>query len=135
MKKKPRGKPENLKSWKPGQSGNPGGRPKLPEDVKAIRTMDKVEFSRTLHKFLHMDRPELEAYLAGPGVPMLHEFIGSIVLQGTEHADGNRFEMLLRRYIGPVTEEVQVGLPKPRVIEYPDGATEVMSLEKEEGVE
>src|ERR1700733_2616920 len=44
----PKGRPQNLKSWKPGQSGNPGGRPKklpitesyeqfanekLPEDV------------------------------------------------------------------------------------------------------
>lgn len=25
----------NLRPWKPGQSGNPNGRPKVPEDVKA----------------------------------------------------------------------------------------------------
>lgn len=31
-KKAPRGKP-----FAPGQSGNPGGRPKLPEDIKHIR--------------------------------------------------------------------------------------------------
>lgn len=33
-KKKPRGKP-----FKPGQSGNPVGRPKLPEDVKHVREL------------------------------------------------------------------------------------------------
>ena len=32
--KKPRGK-----AFKPGQSGNPGGRPKLPEDVKHVREL------------------------------------------------------------------------------------------------
>jgi hypothetical protein len=33
-KKKPRGKP-----FKPGQTGNPGGRPKLPEDIKHVREL------------------------------------------------------------------------------------------------
>lgn len=32
--KKPRGK-----AFKPGQSGNPGGRPKLPEDIKHVREL------------------------------------------------------------------------------------------------
>lgn len=29
-------KPANLKPFEPGQSGNPGGRPKLPEDAKQL---------------------------------------------------------------------------------------------------
>ena len=29
-------KPTNLKPFAPGQTGNPGGRPRLPEDVKAL---------------------------------------------------------------------------------------------------
>lgn len=29
-------KPTNLKPFQPGQSGNPGGRPRLPDDVKAL---------------------------------------------------------------------------------------------------
>ncbi|MCJ2063258.1 hypothetical protein MKK63_11105 [Methylobacterium sp. J-088] len=29
-------KPTNLKPFAPGQSGNPGGRPRLPDDVKAL---------------------------------------------------------------------------------------------------
>lgn len=33
-KKKPRGKP-----FQPGKTGNPGGRPKLPEDVKHVREL------------------------------------------------------------------------------------------------
>lgn len=33
-KKQPRGKP-----FQPGQTGNPGGRPKLPEDIKHVREL------------------------------------------------------------------------------------------------
>jgi hypothetical protein len=29
-------KPSNLKPFAPGQSGNPGGRPRIPDDVKAL---------------------------------------------------------------------------------------------------
>ncbi len=29
-------KPKNLKPFAPGQSGNPGGRPRIPDDVKAL---------------------------------------------------------------------------------------------------
>lgn len=36
---KSRGRPENLKSWKPGQSGNPGGRPKTAALSRASREL------------------------------------------------------------------------------------------------
>lgn len=29
-------KTQHLRPWKPGQSGNPGGRPKIPQDVKEM---------------------------------------------------------------------------------------------------
>ena len=33
---KPQGRPENLTPWKPGQSGNPGGRPKKKPLTEAL---------------------------------------------------------------------------------------------------
>lgn len=126
----PKGK-KPVAGFKPGQSGNPGGRPKMPDDVKAIRLMDKIEYARKLHKFMNMERDELGAYLAGPGVPLIDEYIGAMVLSGAEHADPNKLETLLRRYIGPVKDEVEISQPKPLVIERADGSSRVLGSDRD----
>lgn len=120
-------------SFKPGTSGNPSGRPQLPEDVRLAKIMDKVEFARRVHKFASMKRTEIEEYIAGPDANWMDEAVGNVLLQIAEHADMNRFEMVLRRYIGPVTEEINVTRLLPEVIEAPDGqAIQQLGVERED---
>lgn len=53
----PNGNPQNLKSWKPGQSGNPNGRPKRKSFIELlhehIETQDsELELLKVFHQML-----------------------------------------------------------------------------------
>ena len=67
MATKKRGRAENLKPWKPGQSGNPGGRPK--KDIEAEIAQRVFEENadaiyRAMLKALLKGDPEVFAVLA-----------------------------------------------------------------------
>ena len=46
-------KTDHLNPWKPGQSGNPSGRPKIPEEVKEILRAATPKAAQVLLEILH----------------------------------------------------------------------------------
>lgn len=48
--------------FKPGETGNPGGRPKLPDDVRAIRASTKEDIIRAYYTFASMSIDEANEY-------------------------------------------------------------------------
>ncbi len=59
-----RGKTENLRPFKPGQSGNPSGRPKMPEDLKKLaqaKAPEALKIAVTLMGKADSDRVRLAA--------------------------------------------------------------------------
>ncbi|MCJ2067270.1 hypothetical protein MKK75_00340, partial [Methylobacterium sp. J-030] len=61
-------KPSNLKPFAPGRSGNPGGRPRLPDDVKQLARGYTREAPETLAGLLRTD----EATAAAPVTASSH---------------------------------------------------------------
>lgn len=94
----------------PGVSGNPGGRPKLPDDIKEARAMNQVEVARTLDRFLNLTREQLRARLADSSASALDHLIGSIIVKGIHHGDQRRLDFLLDRIIGKVPTQVDARL-------------------------
>ena len=67
MEKKRRGQVENLKPWKPGQSGNPGGRPKhdvSSEIARAVFDGNEGAIYRAMCKALLKGNPRVYDVLA-----------------------------------------------------------------------
>ena len=67
MEAKKRGRFENLKPWKPGQSGNPGGRPKrdvASEMARAVFEGNEEVIYRALCKALFKGNPKVFLALA-----------------------------------------------------------------------
>jgi hypothetical protein len=103
-------------SWKPGQSGNPAGRPKTPDffkdnGVKASPTLIRA----MIMKFGQMTKEEMMTFLATPFPTMLESMICSIMLKAVVEGDHSRVNFLLDRLIGKVSEkiDVQVG---PKIV-------------------
>lgn len=98
----------NLKPFKPGQSGNPGGRPKLPEDVREARTFNKIECERVLNKFLTWPLEDLAAFVSDKKSPVLEALVARILLEGVKRGDHVRLEWVMQRLIGKVKEEIDL---------------------------
>ncbi len=62
---------ENLKPWKPGQSGNAGGRPKLPPELRMITQFTRQEISALIAKFGRMTDEELNAVIRDSKTPIV----------------------------------------------------------------
>lgn len=85
--------------FKPGVSGNPGGRPKYwltPEKIREI-----------LSRLLNETEPRLRDMLGlDSGYPASDKWVASIIIKGIENGDASRFAYLLDRAIGKVKEAV-----------------------------
>ncbi len=131
MDKKQKGL-KNLKPFKKGQSGNPGGRPKLPEDIKQARRLNQLEVSRVFNRFVNMPLEELKLALNDPDTKSLELMIGKVMINCMKDGDYARFNFILDRMVGKVTEKVEHKLPKPTVIKLlGDAGTLVLGNEEQ----
>lgn len=99
-----------------GKSGNPGGRPKTPDDVLKARKLTRLEFERTANRMLFYSKAELKAALDRPECSMVEAIVGSLIVKAVQAGDPVRLTMLLDRLIGKVKDEVEVAVPHPVVI-------------------
>lgn len=93
------------KNFKPGQSGNPKGCPKIPEEIKEARKLNKLKVEELLNKFLTWPIDELIKFASNKESPVLELLIARILLEGIKRGDQTRLEFLFQRLVGKVKEE------------------------------
>lgn len=86
--------------FKPGQSGNPSGRPKLSPELRAIRALDHLEVSRLISKYARMSYEEVQAANEDKTLPMVESCFASLFLKGKEKGDWASMAFLLDRACG-----------------------------------
>jgi hypothetical protein len=130
----PRKPPPEHTRFKPGQSGNISGRPKLPDDIVQARKVCQLELERIINRLIYLSASELKAVMASPETPMFEIMIASIIAQAAQKGDQMRLEFVLQRMIGKVKDQVELSTPKPFMISRRDGTTLELGakVEKEE---
>src|SRR6185369_3490089 len=92
------------------KKGNPGGpgQPKLPEEVKIIRQLNKAEFESLTAKFLNMNQEQLIEHLKRPETTAFELMIGTIMAKAIKEGDEKRLDFFMNRVVGkpPVLHEV-----------------------------
>lgn len=130
-RKTPVGKP-----FPKGVSGNPGGRAKMPEDVKRANNLTAVEFIRLTNKYLGLSKEELIQALKDPAATTLELMIGSIMHKAVVEGDQKRLDFLLDRLVGKVKDPsiTQIGVMTSGqaqvVIQIPDNKRSVDEREE-----
>lgn len=103
--------------FKPGQSGNPNGAPKVPADLVAARKITRQQFELTANKYLSMSVSELSKLDKHKGdITLLEAMIISVIQQGIKKGDHVRLDFLLDRLIGKVVQPFEYVPPPPPVV-------------------
>lgn len=102
------GKKTGGRNFEPGVVTNPNGRPKLPEDIKEARKLNKEEIERLLNSYLGLTQEELKSKLQDPKTPTLELLMARIVVEAIKKGDERRLDFLLNRLIGPVPKSLDV---------------------------
>ncbi len=106
---------QNLKKFKPGQTGNPKGRPPEPKELKAIKQMTKGEFSVLIHKLIELKPEELSTFKG----TVLEMAMASAMQKAIKSGDFSNIQGFIERLFGKVKDELQaeVGF-EVRIMDY-----------------
>lgn len=91
--------------FRPGQSGNPSGRPKLPDELKDATPL---EIKLLIWRLWKLKRDELQAFISNPDTPAGQLHVASVLAKGIKEGDPVRLDYLLNRLIGKVKEVVEL---------------------------
>lgn len=78
------------------------GRPKLPEDLKSARKLNRIEFEETVNKYLFMSFRELQEKMRDPEIPMLDLSICTLLVKASSLGCQKRLAFVLDRVLGKV---------------------------------
>lgn len=81
--------------FKPGVSGNPLGRAKVPDDILEARKQNKNEFERGLHKIVGFTQAQLDAVVEDPNSSAMQLLLAKIWNLAIRNGDEKRATFLL----------------------------------------
>lgn len=96
-------------SWKPGQSGNPKGKPKYCDEPK-IRELTDAEFRRICNNFLYVDLPKLKQKLEDQEnkPTTLELMIGTRIIKAIQQNDHRTLQFFIERLAGKPKQVFQI---------------------------
>jgi len=96
------------RNFKPGVSGNPNGAPKIPDEIKEARKLNKIQVEEILNKFLNWPLSDLVLFTQKKESPVLEVLVARILLEGIKKGDQVRLEFIFQRLVGKVKEEIDL---------------------------
>jgi len=99
--------PKEDTQFKPGQSGNPGGRPKVDEEFKRIRILTTQELSNIATLMLEGSIDDLKAIQNDPKSSVLRVMLASMAIKGLQGSE-KHYNALLDRIVGKPRQAVDV---------------------------
>ena len=102
------GNPDLIPKWKPGESGNPAGRPKKPVLQMRIAGYKLAEINDTIQSMCSMTMEELKKIWDNPKSTILEKTIASALRKGIEKGNLQNVETLLNRVYGKPKEQMDI---------------------------
>jgi hypothetical protein len=98
--------------WKPGESGNPNGRPKVPEEIKKLRKLNRNAFELMLDELMWMSADQIRELSQAKDVPVVKLAMAAIIAKSAQFGDHKRFGYLLEQMIGKAMVRLEASGPE-----------------------
>lgn len=98
-------------AFKPGQSGNPNGRPKTPPDLLELRNHSREELERAVLRIVWAKEEDIQNELLDPDTPMIVRIIARMTNNAFVTGDVKTAAFLLDRAGFPVKKDDRPSIP------------------------
>lgn len=98
----------NLRPVKKGEVRNPGGKNKIPEDLKKPLLLTKIQVLERLVKYLQMDVTSLAQILQDKSATVMDVWIARVCYLGIKEGDYKRLEFMFDRIIGKIGPDLHL---------------------------
>jgi hypothetical protein len=114
---------EHLIPYKPGQSGNPNGRPRKYVSLLKEQGYKIAEINDTIQAMMSMDLEELKTVWDNPKATILEKTIAAAMRKSLEKGSLYSLETLLTRVYGKPKEQMDIQTDNRIEIVFVDGKT------------
>lgn len=94
--------------WKPGQSGNPAGRKKLPPEIREARKLCQESMLLAFNRLIFCNKETLQSIIRDPNTTSLDLLMATVIAKGISNGDHMRLNFIFDRIIGKVPDSVKV---------------------------
>jgi hypothetical protein len=103
-----KGKTENLKSYKKGETGNPNGRPRKFVTTLKEQGYKLSEINDTIRVIYAMTEKELIEVKENPESTVLEKLIASAALKGVQEGETRQFDSFVARAFGKPNQSIDI---------------------------
>lgn len=90
--------------FKPGQTGNPNGRPKIPKEIQSLRRLTRASLELVINRYVHLSYDDLRAQRQNGSLEVIDMAIVSILCKGIETGDQAKVDYVIARLVGKIPE-------------------------------
>lgn len=110
------GTKKNATSFKPGQSGNPKGKPRLPDEIKAARQVSQIEIEKIINHVAYLKESDLKSLIKDDDTPAMVKGMAKVVEKLVKYGDLWAANFLLDRMIGRPNNAPMIDVtPSPNI--------------------
>lgn len=109
----PRGSHLEQYQFRPGQSGNPAGRPPSSISEKELRKFTRELVADTINKVMELTDAELDFLLSDPESTQFEKAVARIMLNARKDGEFGQIDKLLDRAIGRVPQKLEGDPDRP----------------------